>query len=145
MRRSQMFMLVAIVGCTALSSDLSATKLRLDAAPDVPPAIAPAFALLDSALSPAQRDRLRHVPPDSIIALHFSLGLWLRNNAGLWRGSPVAESLRARGVVQPDDMSQLILLAYSGYLRGEPVDLAALARDLPPPPTGFKVLHLGSP
>lgn len=48
-------------------------------------------------------------------------------------------------MVHPDDMSQLILLAYSGYLRGEPIDLAALARDLPPPLTGFKVLRLGSP
>jgi hypothetical protein len=106
----------------------------------VPPAVAPAFALLDSALAPGVRDTLRSWLPDSAIRFHLSLGMWLRNEAGLWRGGPVADSLRVRGVQHPDDMSHVILQAYGLYLRGMPIDLAALVRAVPPPPVGFKVL-----
>jgi hypothetical protein len=100
----------------------------------VPPALAPSFALLDSALTPAMRDSLRVLLPDRAIDLHLSLGMWLRNNGGLWRGGPVADSLRARGVRHPDDMSHVILQAYGLYLRERPIDLDALIRALPPPP-----------
>jgi hypothetical protein len=98
----------------------------------IPPALAPAFALLDSALSPASRDSLRRLLPDSVSELHFSLGMWLRNNGGLWKGGPVADSLRARGVTHPDDMSHLILTAYGFYLRGQRVPLDSLIRAVPP-------------
>ena len=97
------------------------------------PALAPAFALLDSEFSEAQRDTLRQLLPDSAISLHFSVGLWLRNEARLWRGGPVADSLRARGVNHPDDMSHVILQAYGHYLRGDSVDLDVLINQIPPP------------
>lgn len=60
-----------------------------------PPALAPAFALLDSSFTEAGKDTLRQLLPDSAIVLHHSVGMWLRNEAGLWRGGPVADSLRA--------------------------------------------------
>lgn len=141
MRRSRMFMLVALAGCTGLSSDPSGPKRHVYKTLDVPPAIAAALAHLDSVLSPADRARFRHLPSDSIIFLRYSTGLW--DNVGLW--SAVAESLRARGVQYPEDMSLLILRAYRVYVRGERIDLGALVGDLPPPPTGFKVLRFGSP
>jgi hypothetical protein len=99
-----------------------------------PPALAPAFVLLDSAFTSAEKDTLRQLLPDSAIVLHFSVGMWLRNEAGLWQGGPIADSLRARGVIHPDDMSDLILRAYGYYLRGDSVDLDALIRQIPPPP-----------
>ncbi len=45
-----------------------------------PDAIAPAFALLDSALSSAQRDSLR-IRMQDVGVYHVGLGMWLRNNA----------------------------------------------------------------
>ncbi len=106
----------------------------------VPPALAPAFALLDSALSPAAQDTMRRWLPDSAVLYHMSLGMWLRNAGGLWQGGPVADSLIARGVHHPDDMSQIVLQAYGLYLNGRPVDLAALVASVPPAPTGYQEL-----
>lgn len=100
----------------------------------VPAAIAPAFALLDSTLAAADRQTLRRTLPDSAGLYHHTLGMRLRNEAGLWRGGTVADSLRARGVRHPDDMSRVILQAYGFHLRGEPVPLDSLIRAIPPSP-----------
>lgn len=106
-------------------------------APDaaVPAAIAPAFALLDSALTDADRQRLERTLADSAALVHHTLGMWVRNEAGLWRGGPVADSLRARGVRHPDEMSLVILEAYGLHLRGAPIHLDSLIRALPPSPS----------
>ena len=61
----------------------------------------------------------------------MSLGKWLRNEAGLWRGGPFADSLRAHGVRHPDEMSGVILRAYGPYLRGESIDVAAVIHAVP--------------
>lgn len=108
-----------------------------------PAALAGAFAFMDSALTPADRDPLRRWLPDSARSLHFTVGLWLRNEAGLWKGGPIADSLRAHGVRHPDDMSDVILRGYGLYLRGEPIDLDSLIRTVPPPPPaeGYHVLQ----
>ena len=131
-----------LIGLTVLAA---ACKPSEHARPEPPPALAPAFRMLDSTLTLAQRDTLREWLPDGALRLHFSLGMALRNEAGLWRGGPVADSLRARGVRHPDDMSHVILLAYGHYLRGEPIDLAAIIQEVPPPPTEYKVLTLPLP
>ncbi len=89
---------------------------------------------MDSALTPADRDTLRRWLPDSSIDLHMSVGLWLRNEAGLWKGGPIADSMRAHGIQHPDDMSDIILRGYGLYLRGESIDLDSLIRTAPQPP-----------
>lgn len=111
---------------------------------DVPAAIAPAFALLDSTLTAADRRALRRTLPDSAVLYHHTLGLRLRNEAGLWRGGAVADSLRARGLRHPDDMSAVILEAYGFHLRGEPVPLDSLIRAVPPPPDPSLFIELRS-
>ncbi|MBB4634238.1 DUF6794 domain-containing protein [Longimicrobium terrae] len=108
----------------------------------VPAAVAPAFALLDSTLTAADRQTLRRTLPDSAILYHHTLGMGLRNEAGLWRGGPVADSLRARGVRHPDNMSHVILQAYGFHLRGQPVPLDSLIRALPPPPAPSSFIEL---
>jgi hypothetical protein len=124
---------IVLAACSAPEPELSR-----------PPALAPAIALLDSGFTEAEKDTLRKWLPDSAIVLHFSVGMWLRNEAGLWRGGPVADSLRARGVNHPDDMSHVILQAYGHYLRGDSVDLDAIIREIPPPPVR-EFIELPSP
>ena len=134
--------LVAVVlftAAVACARDSTKTRPAATRRPP-PPALAGAFAFLDSALTPASRDSLRRWLPDSAIALHLTVGMWLRNEAGLWKGSAIAESLRAHGVHHPDDMSDVILRGYGLYLRGDSIDLTSLIGSLAPPPTGFKVL-----
>ena len=43
---------------------------------------------------------------------HFSLGLWIRNNWGLWGGSRLQKYFVNKNVFHPDDMSDNILKAY---------------------------------
>lgn len=124
-----------------LAGSLLACSPTERSVPPPPAALAPAFRYLDSTLTRGARDTLRAWLPDSALALSFSLGMGIRNELGLWRGGPVADSLRAHGVQHPEDMSHVILLAYGPYLRGEAIDLAALIRHLPPPPKQeFEVL-----
>ena len=58
----------------------------------------------------------------SSIDLHFSLGMWIRNNFALWRDSRLAHYLRNNGpcsdrMDEPDDMSDYILSEYLGHLK----------------------------
>lgn len=54
--------------------------------------------------------------------LHLSLGMWIRNNFGLWRDSRLAHYLRNNGpcadrMDEPDDMSDYILSEYLEHLK----------------------------
>jgi len=56
---------------------------------------------------------------------HFGLGLWMRNNWGLWANSRLAEYFRGIGILHPDDMSGIILTSYIRHLNKQPVKLQA--------------------
>jgi hypothetical protein len=43
---------------------------------------------------------------------HFGLGMWIRNNWGLWRGGELAKEFNVKGIFHPDDMSGIILKCY---------------------------------
>ena len=43
---------------------------------------------------------------------HFGLGLWMRNNWGLWKGSRLHYFFKTKGILHPDDMSGIILTSY---------------------------------
>lgn len=55
--------------------------------------------------------------------LHFGLGMWLRNNWGLWRGSRLSLFFDEMGVFHPDDMSGIILDSYYRYVKGQNLDI----------------------
>ena len=52
-------------------------------------------------------------------AYHFSLGMWLRNNWGLWGGSRLQKYFTKRGITHPDSMSGDILYYYHKWLNGD--------------------------
>ena len=104
------------------------------AAPDAPAEFRPVFRVLDTLLTNGQRDTLRTALRDSAWRYHFSLGMFVRNEFGLWQGGPLQSYFLARGVRHPDDMSDILLRAYGEHLRGEPVDVPALIRAVPAPP-----------
>ena len=56
---------------------------------------------------------------DNTIRFHLDIGLWLRNNWGLWGGSRIQNYLRSKGINHPDDMSAMILRLYYDWLHDE--------------------------
>lgn len=54
---------------------------------------------------------------------HFSLGMYLRNNWGLWRGTTLNQHFNKMGIFHPDDMSGIILVSYQRHLKGEDIRL----------------------
>lgn len=97
--------------------------------PSVPSSLVGVFALLDSALPPATRGMLRATRPEDEDAFHFSLGMWLRNNAGLWSGGPIRDSMSAHGLRHADDMSHVVLEAYVFYLNDQPIKELSATND----------------
>jgi len=95
--------------------------------------------LIPSSLSEALRE-FDHMLPEDVKAsmrcgsegdmshYHFALGLWVRNNWGLWAGGPLAEHFRGLGINHPDDMSGIILTSYWRQLQKRPLELDAQVR-----------------
>lgn len=54
---------------------------------------------------------------------HFGLGMWMRNNWGLWQEGPLAKYFNELGIYHPDDMSGIIMESYIAKLRGEGYDI----------------------
>lgn len=63
-----------------------------DASLPIPATLEECFPALDRMLSPEVREKLRS-GETAPAALHFGLGMWIRNNWGLWKGSALSRSL----------------------------------------------------
>ncbi|MEO0872720.1 MAG: DUF6794 domain-containing protein [Pseudomonadota bacterium] len=83
------------------------------------------FAAVDCLETHLEKESLETLRTDGAVMAHFGLGMWLRNNWGLWGGSPLQSSLVEQGFVHPDDMSAAILDGLVARLRGEEFDLEA--------------------
>lgn len=74
---------------------------------------------LDSILSDDTKNQIINTDRADFGGLaHFSLGMWIRNNWGLWRGSRLQTYFFDNGIRHPDDMSGLILDCYWQHLHG---------------------------
>ncbi len=99
------------------TADTADTEEALPIPEDLPACMA----ALDSMLGDKDKAWLRE---HDAVEAHFGLGMWLRNNWGLWGGDscPLPAYFRAHGIHHPDDMSGLILDCYVQHLNGEDVD-----------------------
>ena len=52
--------------------------------------------------------------------VHFSQGMWIRNNWNLWKGGDLAKYFNSIGIVHPDDMSGIIFSCFYRDLNGLP-------------------------
>ena len=69
------------------------------------------------------------ISKDDLIRYHHGLGLWMRNNWGLWHGSPLRDAMRAMGFAHADDMSQALIEEYWNRLNNFPSELKERAKD----------------
>jgi len=89
----------------------------------IPNTLEECFQQLDSVLTPENVERMRTGGEDDMGMYHFGLGVWMRNNWGLWKGSVLSEWFEDRGIWHPDDMSGIILTSYWRYLNNLPLGL----------------------
>ena len=66
--------------------------------------------LLMSMVPEEERARIATMGQEDLVQLHFGLGMWIRNNLGLWQGNQTL--LEACGHNDPDDASTVIIEAF---------------------------------
>ena len=59
----------------------------------------------------------------AVAETHHSVGLWIRNEWGLWKGSPLKDYFIQLGVTHPDDMSGIIIRCLHRHLNNKPLNL----------------------
>jgi hypothetical protein len=66
------------------------------------------------------KQKIRAMTEDEFIGrAHFGLGMWMRNNWGLWKGKELAGYFNSIGIYHADDMSGIILTSYYRELHGQ--------------------------
>jgi hypothetical protein len=75
-----------------------------------------AVRLLMEMVPVAERTRIAAMTRDDLLSLHFGLGMWIRNNLGLWEGNHLLHE--ACGGLSPDDASAVVIEAFWQHLRG---------------------------
>lgn len=70
-----------------------------------------AVGVIIAALPESEAAKIAAMPESDLIHLHFGLGIWIRNNLGLWQGNDaLMESIRDRNPgIHPDDVSMQII------------------------------------
>jgi hypothetical protein len=81
------------------------------------------FKELEIMLMPEFIQKIRDGSEDDMVQYHFGLGLWMRNNWGLWKGLRLAKWFNAQGIDQPDDMSGIILTSFWRHLHKQPIKM----------------------
>ena len=85
----------------------------------IPRNLEESFHVLDTMLSAKNIQLIRSLPERQAMSqFHFGLGMWLRNNWGLWGGSRLQQYFLQHGVEHPDNMSGILLEYYYDYLHG---------------------------
>jgi len=88
------------------------------------------FVQLDKLLNDTLKQNIKSKKTEIDLAeYHFGLGLWMRNNWGLWGGSRLQVYFQNKNVKHPDNMSGLILVAYNKYLNGQTIDVDSLIKE----------------
>lgn len=87
----------------------------------IPRDLEEAVLALDKLISEEEKPELRKMGEDEFLAAtHLGIGMYLRNEWGLWKKSELSEYFRRRGIFHPDDMSGEILKSYYKFLCQRP-------------------------
>ncbi|SDC14165.1 DUF6794 domain-containing protein [Pedobacter soli] len=78
------------------------------------------FLQLDKILKPIDKETIKNYKSSGeMLGLHHGLGMWIRNNWGLWGGSRLQVYFGQRGFSEPDGVSGIILDGYYDWIKGE--------------------------
>lgn len=85
----------------------------------IPKNLGECFIELDKLLPEVDREEMKALASrDEMIKYHLTLGMWMRNNWGLWGGSRLQKYFTDKGVTHPESMSSVILYHYYDWLNG---------------------------
>ena len=84
---------------------------------ELPATVDAVVRLLIGIVPEAEQARIAYMREDELVTLEIGLGMWTRNNLGLWNGN--AALLDATGEAHADDASGVIIRAFWLALRAE--------------------------
>ena len=86
-----------------------------------PKTVDEAVQILLTKLSEKAKETLKNTPPEDLIKFHYSLGMYIRNQFGLWTGNEalVPSDPRSDRKAHPDSVSMLIIKKLHYALGGE--------------------------
>lgn len=125
-------LLIVVSAATGFRADCQdQDKYKLNPTPDaasqykvyVPTNLEDAFGELNKMLHPDLVKEMKEAPEREMSGYHMGLGLWMRNNWGLWGGSRLAKYFNGIGIFHPDDMSGIILHSFWRHLNAQPIKL----------------------
>jgi hypothetical protein len=93
--------------------------------PYVPKDLDDALKQLDLLLGDKGRAEVQSAKESDMIQYHMGIGMWMRNNWGLWAGSRLAQYFNQIGIRHPDDMTGIIFDSYWRKLHGQDIALDA--------------------
>ena len=78
-----------------------------------PATIDEAVGVVIASLSDREKAAIAAMAESELIGLHFGLGMWIRNNLGLWQGNDeLMQVIRERDqAIHTDDVSMVIIAA----------------------------------
>ncbi len=83
----------------------------------IPRDLGECFVELDRLVSEIDKQEMRALPKrENMIQYHLSLGMWMRNNWGLWGGSRLYKYFHDKALTDPEDMSSIVLFYYYDWL-----------------------------
>jgi Ankyrin repeats (3 copies) len=89
----------------------------------IPKDLDDAFIELQKMLDPRFLAEFRSGTEKELARYHFGLGMWMRNNWGLWKASRLADYFERLDIHHPDDMSAIIMTSLHRHLNGKPIKL----------------------
>ena len=90
---------------------------------EIPGDLYECFTSLNRILEQKNKDEMKKGSEEAMNSYHFGLGMGLRNDWELWKGSRLSKWFNSIGVYHPDDMSAIILDSYYRYLNDKPIKL----------------------
>lgn len=86
----------------------------------IPKNLGECFIELDKLLKEVDKKEMQALSQRrDMIRYHLSLGMWMRNNWGLWGGSRLQKYFADRGVSDPEEASSIVLYHYHDWLNGK--------------------------
>lgn len=98
----------------------------------VPKNLEECFVELEKIFTEEKLKEFKNTDEDMVtVAYHFSLGMWIRNNWGLWDSSELEKYFNEMGMYHADDMSSFIITSFHRKLHNKEIDFPSSKRVIP--------------